>query len=393
MAGATALSAGAPAVGRGAQAPAGRGRPSSSPGGGRFPSRSQHRDDGSASARQVGLAQTAARAAGTSIVAQRALADAINPSISRLARGGLTGVQIGNLLRIQQSVVAGLAVDLGRLGASAHMESLTNTVKDVSKMVPWLRASVLADFAKGLDLNPLLLPAMPNFNVLTGAVVRPAFEQVHSTFNAWTRVLGFNQMGRTLARIPLLAALRARRAALRGDLTTVRDFIAHWLERRPTEPMVEATIDALLEDDWVAYEDHVIEIEVIEHLRARTTDRYTRRYKMVGNTQILGRSVESLDKLVPVGRSGDLLPLVSVTPDPSGRPAQDVAPADEKRALRALAKFKPEEQEVLLSWSPGMTWQEAAAAAGLTPDVAERVRRKRKRVATEEARRLAQRPA
>ncbi len=82
-----------------------------------------------------------------------------------------------------------------------------------------------------------------------------------------------------------------------------------------------------------------------------------------------------------------------MTADPSSRPAQDVDPADARRARRALAKFKPEEEKVLLSWEPGMTWQEAATAAGLTPDVAERVRRKRKRVAAEEARRLAQRPA
>jgi hypothetical protein len=36
-----------------------------------------------------------------------------------------------------------------------------------------------------------------------------------------------------------------------------------------------------------------------------------------------------------------------------------------------------------------MTWQEAADSAGLTPEVAERVRRKRKRVAQEEAKRTA----
>jgi hypothetical protein len=61
--------------------------------------------------------------------------------------------------------------------------------------------------------------------------------------------------------------------------------------------------------------------------------------------------------------------------------------------LRALAQFKPDEQKVLLSWEPGLTWPEAAAVAGLSPEVAERVRRKRKRVVAEMSRRAAQRPA
>lgn len=89
------------------------------------------------------------------------------------------------------------------------------------------------------------------------------------------------------------------------------------------------------------------------------------------------------------GRSGERVPLVTLTADPSTMMV-DVDPAvSERRAQRALDKFKPEEQQVLLAWEPGMTWQEAADAAGLTPEVAERVRRKRKRVAQEEAKRTA----
>ncbi len=352
-----------------------------------------------ASARRVRLAQTAARAVGTSSAGQWALTAALDPSIGQLARGGVAGVHIGNLLGLQQSVVAGLAVGIGRFGAFSQMQSLTKTVNEatgvsaLSKTVQRLGASVLADCAKGPDLNRLLVPAMPNLNVLAGAIVRPAFEQIHETLNAWFRGLGsFDRIGRSLARYPLFAALRARKAALQGDLAAVRDFIIEWLERRPTDPVVQATIDALLEDDWVPDEDDLIDVEVIEHLRLRTTDRFTRRYKLLGETQVLGRRVDSLDRLV-LAPSGDLVPLVAVTADPSSRPAQDLDPADARRARSALAKFKPEEQKVLWSWEPGMTWQEAATAAGLTPDVAERVRRKRKRVAAEEARRLAQRPA
>jgi hypothetical protein len=262
------------------------------------------------------------------------------------------------VLGLPRSTFPGSLVDIGRFGALGRIDSLSRTLNDsvgagvlaraVVGGVEAVGTSIVRDVAKGLDVNRLLLPAASGVHVLSSAV-RPAFEQVHRALSTWSRAFGsFDQIGRYLARIPLLAALRARRAALRGDLAGVREFIVDWLEGRPSEPMVEATIDALLEDDWVPYDDDLVEVEVIEYLRGRTTDRYTRRHKMIGGTQLLGRRIDSLDRPIPLGPSGDLVPLVALTADPVSRPAQDAAPADEQRVRRALAQFKPDEQTVLL---------------------------------------------
>jgi hypothetical protein len=334
----------------------------------------------------------AARDAAASRVAasRRALEAAINPSITRRARGGLASVHVGGLLGAQRTLFPRFASDIGRVSAFSQIDSVTKIATEaigggaLSKAVQGVGASLTADFFKGLGSHQLLLTELPSVHLFVGSAVRPAFEQVHDILNTWSRGFSFDSFGRSLARIPLLAALRARRAALRGDRAAVREFIVNWLERQPTEPMVEATIDALLEDDWVPYDDDAVDLEVIEHLQRRA-GRHTRRHKMIGQTQIVGRSVDSLDRLVPVGRSGERVSLVTLTADPSTA----IVDVDslERRAQRALGQFKPEEQQVLLAWEPGMTWQEAAAAAGLTPEVAERVRRKRKRVAQEAARR------
>lgn len=343
-----------------------------------------------ASARRIGEAQDEARVR-TPAASRRALEAAINPSITRLARG-LASVHVGGLLGAQRTLFPRFASDIGRVSAFSQIDSVTKIATEaigggaLSKAVQGVGASLATDFVKGLGSRQLLLTELPSVHLFVGRAVRPAFEQVHNILNTWSRGFSFDSFGRSLARIPLFAALRARRAALRGDLAAVREFIVNWLERQPTEPMVEATIDALLEDDWVPYDDDAVDLEVIEHLQRRA-GRYTRRHKMIGQTQIVGRSVDSLDRLVPVGRSGERVSLVTLTADPSTPIADVDADSLGRRAQRALGHFKPEEQQVLLAWEPGMTWQEAAAAAGLTPEIAERVRRKRKRVAQEAARR------
>lgn len=343
------------------------------------------------SARRIGEAQDMARVR-TSAASRRALEAAINPSITRLARGGLASVHVGGLLGDKRTLFPCFASDIGRVSAFSQIDSVTKIAAEaigggaLSKAVQGVGASLATGFFKGLGSHQLLLTELPSVHLFVGSAVRPAFEQVHDILNTWSRGFSFDSLGRSLARSPLFAALRARRAALRGDLAAVREFIVNWLERQPTEPMVEATIDALLEDDWVPYDDDAVDPEVIEHLQRRA-GRYTRRHKMIGQTQIVGRSVDSLDRLVPVGRSGERVSLVTLTADPSTAIVVVDVDSLERRAQRALGQFKPEEQQVLLAWEPGMTWQEAAAAAGLTPEVAERVRRKRKRVAQEAARR------
>ncbi len=345
------------------------------------------------SARRIGEVRDVARVR-TSAASRRALEAAINPPITRLARGGLASMRVGGLLSAQRTLLPRFANDIGQVSAFSRIDSLTKIATGVidggalSKAVQGVGASLTTDFFKGLGSRRLLLTELPSVDLFVKSAVRPAFEQVHDMLNMWSRGFSFDSIGRSLARIPLFAALRARRAALRGDLAAVREFIVNWLERQPTEPMVEATIDALLEDDWIPYDDDAMDLEIIPHLRQQA-GRYTRRHKMIGQTQIVGRSVDSLDQLVPAGPSGERVSLVTLTADPSTVDVDvDVDSPQRRRAQRALSQFKPEEQQVLLAWEPGMTWQEAAAAAGLTAEVAERVRRKRKRVAQEAARRI-----
>ena len=221
-----------------------------------------------------------------------------------------------------------------------------------------------------------------------GRSALPAVEQIGQVLwrlgRAWDHSV-LPIVGRTLARVPLLAALAARRAALQGDWETVRAFVQHWLDRRPTVPILEAAVEALLDDGWLPESEVLEPVEVIAHLRARTSPEHARRYKWIGDTQIAGRRIDSLDRPVPLP-SGDLVALVEVTPAPLGLQHDD---SINPRLARALPMLKPEEQQVLLAWEPGMTWQQAADACGLPSSFGERVRRKRGRVAAEVQRRLA----
>lgn len=106
---------------------------------------------------------------------------------------------------------------------------------------------------------------------------------------------------------------------------------------------------------------------------------------MIGQTQIVGRSVDSLDRLVTVGRSGERVSLVTLTADPSTA-IVDVDPL-ERRAKRALGQFEPEEQQVLLAWEPGTTWQGPPPRLGCRRRSPSECGARRKRVAQEAARR------
>lgn len=219
-----------------------------------------------------------------------------------------------------------------------------------------------------------------------GRVALPAAEQISQMLwrlgRAWDHALP--SIGWTLARVPLLAALAARRAALCGDWQTVVVFVQRWLGRRATVPLVEAAIEALLDDGWLPTSEVLEPAEVIRHLRGQTSPEHTRRYRLIGATQIAGRRIDSLDRPVPLP-SGDVVALVELTPAPLS--LQQDHP-NSPRLARALPMFKPEEQQVLLAWEPGMTWRQAADACGLPSSVGERVRRKRGRVAAEVHRRF-----
>ena len=123
---------------------------------------------------------------------------------------------------------------------------------------------------------------------------------------------------------------------------------------------------------------------MIAHLRARTSGTHTRRYKMLGDTELGGRWVDSLDRAV-VLPSGDTVALVDVTPDPRTLP--DAHDPDDPRLARALALFEPDERRVFAAKSDDLPWAQAVQEAGLPPAFGETVRRKRGRVVAELKRR------
>lgn len=221
-----------------------------------------------------------------------------------------------------------------------------------------------------------------------------ATSQIREVLRGWSQtteiINGVLQIGRTLARVPLFAALAARRAALRGDLATVLTFIREWLGRTPSKPVVEATITALLEDDWVPDGDLVLvePDDVIAHLRSRTTDQHTRRYKMIGHTQIEGRLITSLDRPVRTPSGGVVLLADAVASRYTVEDQADIAVVEDPRLRRVLALLHPDEQQVVLTWHEGITWAEAAQEAGFPKEFGVTVRRKRARIRAEVQRRL-----
>lgn len=263
--------------------------------------------------------------------------------------------------------------DLARLAASGQVAAAVANLNVLSQ-----RLAVEPIFAASLITRPWL----------------DVTSQIREVLRGWSQAAefanGFEQMGRTLARFPLFAALAARSAARRGDLPPVLTFIRTWLRRTPTQAVVEATITALLEPDWISDDDLVL-VEpdaVIEHLRSKTTDAYTRAHKWIGQTQIAGRFVTSLDRPVRAA-SGDLVLLSDAVA--SRYTVEEQSHADvveDPRLRRALALLDPDERKVVLAWHEGITWAEAATEAGFPEAFGETVRRKRARVRAEVRRRL-----
>lgn len=348
------------------------------------------------SLRRIGV-QVAAAAGVGEVVRRSAMALAASPALHAARTRSIVAeaVAMPALARIaqQQRVLqtAGTVAAFGRLrldgidaavGAFARAAQQQNSALQVAAgLGDWHR-----NLFKGLDLGLIGFSRFGADVAFLGRAVQPAVLQIAETLRGFSRMwesAGLQGIGRTLARVPMLAALAARRAALHGDWEALKAFVWHWLDRRPTWPALQAAAEALLDDGWLPESDLLGPGEVIPHLRSAITSEATRRHKLLGDTQLLGRRLDSLDRQVPLPGGGTAA-VVDLHVPPGG--LQDDS-GDDPRLARALPRFAPDEVRVLQAWAPGMTWSEAAQAAGLPTEFGETVRRKRKRVVGELKRR------
>lgn len=310
---------------------------------------------------------------------RRALDVRVSPIIESIARSQEARMATAFAASFVQSQARQAAAsvlrtqDYARLAVGGHVAAAVSSLNGLGQ-----RLTVQPIYAASLITRPWL----------------DVTSQIREVLRGWSQtaeiVNGLAHIGRTFARVPVFAALAARSAALRGDLETVVTFIRTWLGRTPSKPVVEATITALLEDEWLPDGDLVLvePDDVIEHLRSRTTDAHTRAYKWIGSTQIEGRLVTSLDRPVRTA-SGDLVLLSDAVA--SRYSVEDHAHDDileDPRLRRVLALLNPNERKVVMAWHEDITWAEAATEAGFPAEFGETVRRKRASVRAEVRRRL-----
>jgi hypothetical protein len=178
----------------------------------------------------------------------------------------------------------------------------------------------------------------------------------------------------------LWAALRAQRAVLRGDLEAIARFLREWLGFKKTpHTLVDAASAVLLEDAaWLpaglAGDDKVIP------LIKKLTIREHRNFRPIGETELCGRSVDSLDREVMISRDEAVsVPLVELVPAPP--PAPDVDDISDRRLVWIMDKLSDREKAILrVRAEKARNWPDTAAVCGATRAEVENLRRKVKRL-------------
>jgi hypothetical protein len=258
------------------------------------------------------------------------------------------------------------------------------------------RSTALAALPHDLFHNISSLTSIAAFVRQVNFTAMSAVASLTDLFRRWREAAEFG-LGflRRLARAAYKAALNARAAVLNGDEGPVAWFIENWLNLRVTPERIEAVSAALLEEGWDA---SVPEnpAHLLTDLQSRTA-RQARVLKPIWETRLNHRTVGSLDHLVVTG-NGTLLAIADLVPAPCA--VEDLALAsecEEHRLHRVLARLKPDELKItnVYAQRSELTWAEAARIAGASDPAAmgERIRRKLKRLGTEDKRRLMLRPA
>jgi hypothetical protein len=185
-------------------------------------------------------------------------------------------------------------------------------------------------------------------------------------------------------------AMAVRRAVL-SDLRspqTVQAFARDRLMIKGVTPhVVDAIVDVLLADDWVAMT--VPEDQLLRHFRARTSERH-RLHRPLLESRLGTTRVASLSERAGVGQLGDLVSdyretdtealAVGLWEDRRLRLVMAQLDAESRRLVEAVAKY------------PRTSWNDAAVLTGAREQRSEQVRRRLRYLAREYIRRDGMRP-
>lgn len=177
----------------------------------------------------------------------------------------------------------------------------------------------------------------------------------------------------------LRAALRARRAVLRGDLEAIARFLREWLGFKNTPPtLVDAASAVLLEEAAWLPADVDVDEDVCPRIR-KLTIREHRNFRLIGDTELCGRSVDSLDREVMISRSEAVsVPLVEVVPAPP--PPAGVDDISDPRLVSIIDRLTERERTILQVRAETRNWPDTAVMSGATRAEVENLRRKVKRL-------------
>jgi len=217
-----------------------------------------------------------------------------------------------------------------------------------------------------------------------------AFQRhVAASLHQWSDLAQFGGgQARDWAAAALYAALDARDAVIHGE--DVDWFIERWLRQPVTPWRRDAVAMVLLDDDWIpAAEAAVVSpVGVLDDIKIRASHE-ARNHKLLGQTQIGGRLLDTLDRTVP-SRSGPVLLLSETVADPrmldAGFLGTGQAGWTDRRLDRLVQELDPEERKIVDAYAnggSGGSWAEAATTLGLDGPRGESVRRKCKRLAAE----------
>jgi hypothetical protein len=190
------------------------------------------------------------------------------------------------------------------------------------------------------------------------------------------------------------AALDARETILKDPQSRsrplVRAFARTWLRIRDVSDYVlDAVIDVLLSDDW--HELDMTDDELFRHLRTLTKDQHEV-HRPLFDRQVNYRKIGSLSAEVSTP-TGLLTWEQAVTGHHDTETTALALSWEDPRIGPLLNKLPPSGRAVvekLVSY-PDLTWEEAAAVAGVPPEQAEATRRKAQYLAKEQNRRASAR--
>lgn len=300
-------------------------------------------------------------------------------------------------LDVMQSQIGTFSTPLLRTnigGASNYLDVLAGSASS-----PKVIEAVSRHWLPQTDWASIVWKGVPLPDLYSGDLLHPALaaEMVLPNINTFAHDLVSDVIGDAI-RVPLAAmldqwrdlakvdfgpanlALRAARAARAAFLNAqegwrdvVLRFARIWLEIKGR--IDDATLDAVVA---VLLDEHLLEsTDDTEHRLRRAYDVERRRHRPIWETRLNRSNIGSLNRQLwlPGGEQVELSALVQ---------APDTITAgwvpDDPRTATLLNGLRLDEQAVVkaryATSDPGMTWEDAAAVCGYSPQVGERARRK-----------------